>query len=185
MFLAWFKVNRTSIYMNLLCLLACTFSVSEHSLFSYLSVLEYSGHKPSFFAEGNVLFACNAGVCKYVLEGHIGVVRCLHLKEDRLVSGGDRKRIVVWNVKVRACHYRTECMYNECILHVRVHLPLCLHFRQGSSYIQFTGSRCYSTGCVLQTLRSSLHLLTPQEPLASSHTGSCLCMYVHVLGAIM
>ena len=43
-----------------------------------------------------------AGVCLHVLEGHIGIVRCLQLKRWRLVSGGDRKRIIVWNVKVNA-----------------------------------------------------------------------------------
>ena len=43
-----------------------------------------------------------AGVCLHVLEGHIGIVRCLELKRWRLVSGGDRKRIIVWNVKVNA-----------------------------------------------------------------------------------
>lgn len=51
-----------------------------------------------------MLYASNVGVCKFVLEGHIGVVRCLHLKGDRVVSGGDRKRIVVWDVKVWAYH---------------------------------------------------------------------------------
>lgn len=41
------------------------------------------------------------GVCLHVLEGHIGIVRCLYLQGSRLISGGDRKRVVVWNVKVR------------------------------------------------------------------------------------
>ena len=41
-------------------------------------------------------------MCLHVLEGHIGIVRCLELKRWRLVSGGDRKRIIVWNVKVNA-----------------------------------------------------------------------------------
>ena len=40
----------------------------------------------------------------HVLKGHMGVVRCLHLSEDRLVSGGDRKMVIVWSTKVRgAC----------------------------------------------------------------------------------
>ena len=42
------------------------------------------------------------GQCQSVLEGHIGVVRCLCLHGDRLISGGDRKRVVIWDVKV---HY--------------------------------------------------------------------------------
>ena len=40
------------------------------------------------------------GQCQWVLEGHIGVVRCLSLHGHRLVSGGDRKRLVVWDIKV-------------------------------------------------------------------------------------
>ena len=35
-----------------------------------------------------------------MLQGHIGVVRCIHLMEDRLVSAGDCKRVMVWNAKV-------------------------------------------------------------------------------------
>ena len=41
----------------------------------------------------------------HVLKGHMGVVRCLHLSEDRLVSGGDRKMVIVWSTKVRARMY--------------------------------------------------------------------------------
>ena len=40
------------------------------------------------------------GSCLHVLQGHIGVVRCIHLMEDRLVSAGDCKRVMVWNAKV-------------------------------------------------------------------------------------
>ena len=35
-----------------------------------------------------------------MLQGHIGVVRCIHLMEDRLASAGDCKRVMVWNAKV-------------------------------------------------------------------------------------
>ena len=42
------------------------------------------------------------GHCESVLRGHIGVVRCLCLRGDRLVSGGDRKRVVIWDIKVKA-----------------------------------------------------------------------------------
>lgn len=40
------------------------------------------------------------GFCLHVLEGHIGNVRCLCLVSNRLISGGDRKRIIVWNAEV-------------------------------------------------------------------------------------
>lgn len=32
----------------------------------------------------------------------MGVVRCLHLDGSRLVSGGDRKAIIVWDIAVSA-----------------------------------------------------------------------------------
>ncbi|XP_071506236.1 uncharacterized protein [Diadema antillarum] len=39
------------------------------------------------------------GVCLSVMKEHIGVVRCLSLTNGRLVTGGDRKKIVVWDAK--------------------------------------------------------------------------------------
>ncbi|XP_043929670.1 F-box/WD repeat-containing protein 7-like [Protopterus annectens] len=39
------------------------------------------------------------GKCLFTFYEHIGVVRCLHLHGNRLVSGGDRKKIVVWDVQ--------------------------------------------------------------------------------------
>ncbi len=42
----------------------------------------------------------SAGNCVHVMEGHIGIVRCLRLKGDLLVSAGDRKRINIWKVEV-------------------------------------------------------------------------------------
>ena len=46
------------------------------------------------------LFYLFAGTLLHTLEEHIGVVRCLCLLGNRLVSGGDQKRIAVWDVKV-------------------------------------------------------------------------------------
>ena len=40
------------------------------------------------------------GVCIHVLGDHIGLVRCLHLSDHRLVSAGDRRKINIWSVKV-------------------------------------------------------------------------------------
>ncbi|KXJ26868.1 F-box/WD repeat-containing protein 7 [Exaiptasia diaphana] len=39
------------------------------------------------------------GELLHTLCEHIGIVRCLHLTNNRLVSGGDRKKIVVWDIK--------------------------------------------------------------------------------------
>jgi len=39
------------------------------------------------------------GVLLYILEEHVGVVRCLCLIGNRLISGGDLKRISIWDVK--------------------------------------------------------------------------------------
>ena len=41
------------------------------------------------------------GFCLHVLEEHIGIVRCLQLFESRLVTGGDQKKLVVWDTQVR------------------------------------------------------------------------------------
>jgi len=40
------------------------------------------------------------GFCLHVLDGHIGIVRCLYLQGNLLISGGDRKRIITWDTKV-------------------------------------------------------------------------------------
>ncbi|XP_065828528.1 F-box/WD repeat-containing protein 7-like [Oscarella lobularis] len=39
------------------------------------------------------------GFCLHVLEEHIGIVRCLQLFESRLVTGGDQKKLVVWDTQ--------------------------------------------------------------------------------------
>ena len=47
-----------------------------------------------------------SGVCLFVgkslhvLQGHLGVVRCLHINEERLVSGGDQQKVIVWDYRV-------------------------------------------------------------------------------------
>ncbi len=35
-----------------------------------------------------------------MMQEHIGVVRCLTLHGNKLITGGDRKKIVVWDAKV-------------------------------------------------------------------------------------
>jgi hypothetical protein len=35
-----------------------------------------------------------------VLHEHIGVVRCLYIDDYKLVSGGDCKKIVIWDWRV-------------------------------------------------------------------------------------
>lgn len=34
------------------------------------------------------------------MEEHLGVVRCMHLDGDKLVTGGDAKKIIVWDYLV-------------------------------------------------------------------------------------
>jgi len=46
------------------------------------------------------LSSCCTGHCVHVLQGHIGVVRCVHLVGDRLISAGDCKKVMIWNTKV-------------------------------------------------------------------------------------
>ncbi len=52
-----------------------------------------------------------AGRCLHILDGHIGVVRCLALLGDVLISGGDRKRIITWDLKVFNVndHVKSSC----------------------------------------------------------------------------
>ncbi|XP_006811259.1 uncharacterized protein LOC100375604 [Saccoglossus kowalevskii] len=39
------------------------------------------------------------GICLNVMREHIGVVRCLCIWGPRIITGGDRKKIVVWDAK--------------------------------------------------------------------------------------
>ena len=64
----------------------------------------FSGECVHVFFQENV-FMCFSGECVHVLLEHLGVVRCLHLHDDRLVSGGDRKKIVIWRWKVLFISY--------------------------------------------------------------------------------
>ena len=41
-----------------------------------------------------------------MLQGHLGVVRCLYIDKYKLVSGGDQKRLIVWDYRVSGhCWY--------------------------------------------------------------------------------
>ncbi|KAJ8045001.1 F-box/WD repeat-containing protein 7 [Holothuria leucospilota] len=50
-------------------------------------------------ADSSVRLWNHSGECLREMLEHIGVVRCLSLSNGRLVSGGDRKKIVVWDGK--------------------------------------------------------------------------------------
>lgn len=41
-----------------------------------------------------------AGKLLHELHEHLGVVRCLHINDERLVSGGDQKKVVIWDYRV-------------------------------------------------------------------------------------
>ena len=53
-----------------------------------------------YISRAYTVSVCYVGCCLHVLQGHIGVVRCICLMGDRLVSAGDCKKVMVWNVKV-------------------------------------------------------------------------------------
>lgn len=36
----------------------------------------------------------------FKLAGHLGIVRCIYMDEHKLVTGGDAKKIMVWDYKV-------------------------------------------------------------------------------------
>jgi F-box/WD-40 domain protein 7 len=50
-------------------------------------------------ADSTVRVWNHQGVCLHVLSEHIGIVRCLHLNGSRMITGGDQKKIVVWNTQ--------------------------------------------------------------------------------------
>lgn len=41
-----------------------------------------------------------SGELLHKMTGHLGIVRFIHLDEHKLVTGGDAKRIIVWDYKV-------------------------------------------------------------------------------------
>jgi F-box/WD-40 domain protein 7 len=77
-------------------------------------IMTLSGHKQEVLclqATDDVIISSSAdstiriwnyeGKCVNVLSEHIGLVRCLRINgDDVLVSGGDRKKINVWSIKV-------------------------------------------------------------------------------------
>ena len=81
------------------CVQCASDSIASASADSTIRLWNYFG----WFAVNCYFFFSSfmyEGSCLHILEGHIGVVRCLALRGDILVSGGDRKRIIVWDVKV-------------------------------------------------------------------------------------
>ena len=66
------------------------------------------------------------GYCLHVLQGHIGVVRCIHLMEDRLVSAGDCKRVMVWNSKVKK---HAMCRY------IAIGIIVCIYMYHTVTYV--------------------------------------------------
>jgi len=51
----------------------------------------------SGYADSAVVIWSIHGDLRHVLDGHIGIVRCIRLQGTRLVSGGDCKRVIVWD----------------------------------------------------------------------------------------
>ena len=70
-----------------------TFSVLRLFFFSRLGLLVHDCLTRPVFVAGELLHS---------LREHLGVVRCLHINNERLVSGGDQKKIVVWDYRVSA-----------------------------------------------------------------------------------
>ncbi|MBN3285336.1 FBXW7 protein, partial [Polyodon spathula] len=64
------------------------------------------------------------GSCLHTLSGHIGVVRCLHLLKGRLLSGGDRKKILVWDVStgqlLNCVHRNPSLLHAWCVSDTRI-----------------------------------------------------------------
>ncbi|XP_068687964.1 F-box/WD repeat-containing protein 7-like isoform X1 [Montipora foliosa] len=76
------------------------------------NTVSFAGHKGEVYclqfnddiiasgsSDSTVRLWSHQGIMLHTLEEHIGVVRCLCLLGNRLISGGDRKRIAIWDVK--------------------------------------------------------------------------------------
>ena len=51
-------------------------------------------------ADSNIIVWNFRGELLFKLTGHLGVVRNLYMDEYKLVSGGDAKKIMIWDYKV-------------------------------------------------------------------------------------
>lgn len=60
----------------------------------------YSDYIASGGADSMVLVWNFNGDLLYQMSGHLGIVRFIQIDEQKLVSGGDAKRILVWDYKV-------------------------------------------------------------------------------------
>ncbi|XP_062501703.1 F-box/WD repeat-containing protein 7-like [Corticium candelabrum] len=53
---------------------------------------------------GSALSTCKVltaslGLCLHELKEHLGIVRCLHLTRTRLVTGGDVRKLIIWDTE--------------------------------------------------------------------------------------
>ncbi|KAL8580762.1 hypothetical protein ACOMHN_018434 [Nucella lapillus] len=67
--------------------------------------LRYSNLAPNLHSQANMSIgnrqSCVKQDCELLhsLREHLGVVRCLHINGQRLVSGGDQKMVVIWDYR--------------------------------------------------------------------------------------
>lgn len=57
------------------------------------------------------------------MTGHLGVVRFLFINDERLVSGGDQKKIGIWNYRVGKTNVIKQVCFVlvlSCTVHVNV-----------------------------------------------------------------
>ena len=47
-----------------------------------------------------IVWSRHDGRLLHKLSGHLGIVRFIHMDEHKLVTGGDSKKIIVWNYRV-------------------------------------------------------------------------------------
>ncbi|XP_062501853.1 F-box/WD repeat-containing protein 7-like [Corticium candelabrum] len=50
-------------------------------------------------ADSSVRVWNHQGLCLHELKEHLGIVRCLHLTRTRLVTGGDVRKIIIWDTE--------------------------------------------------------------------------------------
>lgn len=105
----------------------------------------------------------HTGSLLHTLTGHLGVVRCLHINEFRLVSGGDQKKINVWDYRVcikTIIQWTTGCVliqnhfmeYRVCIK-TKAWMRVCIKWTTGCALKQIHFRDCFKTKLTSQGIQ--------------------------------
>ncbi|XP_070181266.1 F-box/WD repeat-containing protein 7-like [Littorina saxatilis] len=77
----------------------CTMELSGHPDNEVYCVVYNAEVIAAGYSDSIVRIWGHDGSLIHCLKEHLGVVRCLHINNERLVSGGDQKKIVIWDYR--------------------------------------------------------------------------------------